>query len=600
MLSILRSVTILGMVAFGLQSTGRGQAVPASRQWIPSDAIIAVELSRPKALLGLLAGEEATEFITALPAYKEQASKPKFLEFLNLVSFVETELGTDWRTALAKLTGGGVTLAVCPNDTVMLIVDAEDAEMLGRLHGMFLNIARSEAEKKGRQGSVASKQYGGVTAWTFDGKEAHAIIGRRLVMANRPEGLKAILDMRAGAGGESLASDPAYRAARRQTQPGAVATVFADLKLLTQVPNIAGLLKQQGKNPLAALVFAGIIEAVSDSNWLALALHVENETLICRATVDGKTIARTSPAAFALPKDPDRGALPNLAVPRRIAALTLYRDLHEFYAAKDDLFPERTSGLIFFENMMGIFFSGRDLTNEVLAQTEPEIRLVVAEQQFDPTIGTPSVKLPAFALILRLRDEEEFDEVAEEAWQKAIGLVNFTRGQQAMPGLIIDRPMHRDVKLTVSYFSTAGIEDRTELAQRFNVRPTLAMPGNYLVLSSTDGLARDLVDTLKAEIEQAAKPLAQTHSLIEIEGGQLASILQANRETLVRGEMVKKGSTQQEAEGSIDVLITIAGLCESLKLNIGMDEGRTEASLEVKLDLQIGDGGERRTLRAAR
>ena len=33
------------------------------------------------------------------------------------------------------------------------------------------------------------------------------------------------------------------------------------------------------------------------------------------------------------------------------------------------LFPERTSGLIFFENMMGIFFTGRDLTSEVLAET---------------------------------------------------------------------------------------------------------------------------------------------------------------------------------------------------------------------------------------
>ena len=585
----LRSVLIFALAAFVLQPVAGGPTapdVPASRQWIPRDAIIAVELARPKALLDLLAGDEAIAFVTALPAYKEQASKPQFKQFLGIVGFMETTLGTDWRTALGKLTGGGITLAICPDETVMLIVDAEDADMLVRLHEMLLSMARSDAEKKGQPGSVASKQYGGVTAWTFDGKEAHAIIGSRLVMANRPEGLKRILDLRAEAGGENLASNPTYNAAIRQTEPGAVATVFADLKLLMQAPNIAAALKQQGENPLAALAFAGIVEAIRDSKWLAMGLHIENKTLICRASVDGKTVARTSPAAFALPKEPGEGALPNLAVPRRIAALTLYRDLHQFYAAKDDLFPERTSGLIFFENMMGIFFSGRDLTNEVLAETEPEIRLVVAEQQFDPAIGTPLVKLPAFALILRLRDEEEFDEVAEEAWQKAIGLVNFTRGQQAMPGLIIDRPMHRDTKLTLSYFSTAGIEDKAELAQRFNIRPTLAMPGNYLVLSSTDGLARDLVDALNAEIEQKTNPLAETHSLIEIEGGQLASILQANRDTLVRGEMVKKGSTQEEAEGSIDVLITISKLCERLELSIGMDEGTTEASLELKLNLQ--------------
>ena len=471
----------------------------------------------------------------------------------------------------------------------MLIIDAEDEQLLERLHEMLLGMARSDAENKGQPGRVASTQYRDVTAWTFDGKEAHAIIGKRLIMASRPEGLKAMLELRADTWGDNLASKKNYRAAKRHLSRAgdkAIATVFADLELLMQTPDIAGLLKQQGENPLAALTFAGIVEAIRDSKWLALGLHIEDETLICRASVDGETVARTSPAAFALPKGPDEGALPNLNVPHRIAALTLYRDLHEFYAAKDDLFPERTSGLIFFENMMGIFFSGRDLTNEVLAHTKPDIRFVVAEQQFDPAIGTPSVKLPAFAMILRLRDEEQFDEVFEEAWQKAIGLINFTRGQQAMPGLIIDRPIHKDTKLTVAYFSTAEIEDKTELAQRFNIRPSLVMPDDYLVLSSTDGLARDLIDALGREIERTVKPLAETHSLLEIEGVQLASILQANRQTLVRGDMVKKGNTQEEAEGGIDLLITVAKFIESLKLSIGMHEGTTEASLEIKLNLQ--------------
>lgn len=584
-----KSVLILAVGVFVLQPVAAAQTapdMPARRDWIPRDALIVADVARPRALLDLLAGDKAIAFITALPAYKQQASRPQFREFLNLVRFMETALDADWRTAMGKLAGGGITLAVCPDETVMLIVDAKDEEMLVRLHEMLLNIARSEAEKKGRLGLVESKQYGGVTAWTFDGKEAHAIIGKRLVMANRPEGLKAILDLRAKAGGESLASNPACKEAERQAKPDAVATVFTDLRLLKQAPNIARFIEKQSDNPLAALAFAGIVEAIRDSNWLALNLHVEGRTLLCRVSVDGKTASRTSSAAFALPRDPGEGALPNLVVPRRIAALTLYRDLHQFYAAKNELFPERTSGLIFFENMMGIFFSGRDLTNEVLAQTRPEVRLVVAEQQFDPAIGTPSVKLPAFSLILRLRDQEHFHEVVEEAWQKAIGLVNFTRGQQAMAGLIIDRPMHRDTKLTVSYFSAAEVVDKTALAQRFNVRPTLAMPAGYLVLSSTDGLVRDLVDALDAETEQGIDPLVETHSMVEIEGRQLASILEANRATLVRGEMVKKGSTQDEAEGAIDVLITLANFCEHVKLSIGTHETTTEASLEIRLNLQ--------------
>jgi hypothetical protein len=584
-----KPIQTLILAALMLRGVSAGQTLPPAIRWIPQDAVICLELEKPKALLDLLAGEKTSAFVKTLPAYQALASTPQFQQVLALLGHIENELGTDWRTALAKLTGGGITVAICPEETVVLIIDAEDGQLLERLHEMLLGMARSDAEQKGQPGRVASTKYRDVTAWTFDGKEAHAIIGKRLVMANRPEGLKAVLELSAETWGDNLASKKNYRAAKRQLSrrgDNAVATVFADLEILIQTPDIAGLLKQQGENPLAALFFAGIVESIRDSNWLAMGLHIEDQTLICRASVDGQTVARTSPAAFALPKEPGEGALPNLDVPRRIAAMALYRDLHQFYAAKDDLFPERTSGLIFFENMMGIFFSGRDLTNEVLAQTRPEIRFVVAEQQFDPAIGTPSVKLPAFAMILRLRDEEQFDEVAEEAWQKAIGLVNFTRGQQAMPGLIIDRPIYKDTKLTVAYFSTAEIEDKTELAQRFNIRPSLAMPSDYLVLSSTDSLARDIVDALGREIERTVKPLAQTHSLVELEGVQLASILQANRQTLVRGDMVKKGSTHEEAEGGIDMLITMAKFLESLKLSLGMHEGTTEASLEMKLNLQ--------------
>lgn len=576
--------------------------VAARQDWIPRDAVLVLDLARPQELLDLLAGDQIKAFVTATPAYKEQITRPKFQEFLNFVGFLETALDTDWQTALGKLTGGGISLAVLPDQTVMLIIDAEDENMLERLHKMLLNIARSEAEKKGQPDLVESKRYDGVTAWTFDGKEAHAIIGKRLVMANKPEGLKTILDLRAEVGVESLASNPIYKTARSKMKSGAVATVFVDMQALKQAPKIAGLLKQQEKNPLAALAFAGIAEAIRDSNWMALELHIDKHTLICGASVDSKHVLaerrpqgrdavegtgpRTSPAAFTFPKNKADGVLPNLVVPRRIAAMTLYRDLHQFYAAKDDLFPERTSGLIFFENMMGIFFSGRDLTNEVLAQTKPEIRLVVAEQKFDSEIGTPRVKLPAFALVLRLRDEEEFDEIAEEAWQKAIGLVNFTRGQQALPGLIIDRPVYANNKMTVSYFSTAEVEDKTKLAQRFNIRPTLAMPGEYLILSSTDGLARDLIDAVNKEIERQVRPLAQIHSLVEIEGNQLASILKANRDTLIRGDMIKKGRTQEESEAGIDLLITIVKLCKQFKLSVGMNEETAEASLEIKLNLQ--------------
>jgi len=569
------------------RTTGQTPLPPA--QCIPRDAVICLQLSRPKALLDLLTDEEMTEAITSLPLYQQQSSKPKFQEFVNVIKYLETSLETDWRTGLARLTGGGVTLAVCPEDTVVAIVDAQDESLLERLHEIFLNIARSEAQNQGQPDKVASKEYAGVTVWTSDGKEAHAIIGKRLIFANRSEGLKAVLDLRAQSGGQSLADSPAFQAARRAGDPEAAATAFVNLKPLLNLPQIAGLLEQSQANPLAALIFAGISESFRSSNWLALGLNVKegapDKTVTVRAVTDGRVAASSSSAAFALPQKAGDGTWPNLSVPRRIAALSLYRDLRSFYAAKDDLFPERTSGLIFFENMMGIFFTGRDLTNEVLAETQPEIRVVLAEQEYDPAIGTPQVKLPAFAVVLRLRRPEQFGSVVEEAWQKAVGLINFTRGQQALPGLIIDRPIHGNAKFTMAYFSTTDVEDKTRLETRFNVRPALAMPGEYLILSSTDGLARDLIETLSRETGGKVASLAETHSELEIDGVQAASILQANREALVRGDMVKKGNTQEDAEAGIDLLISLVKFVDRARLSIGTGEGLTQMGLQVRLNV---------------
>jgi len=569
-------VLVVLLTVFGLETTFA--ALPPAAEWIPKNAVISLEVSKPKALLDMLAGKEATAALTALPAYKSLMSSAQSQELLTMIGFIEGMLGTDWRTGLAKLTGGGITFAICPEEIFLLIIDAEDEIMLGNIHELFLNIARND----GRGEELTSIE--GVTAWTFNGKEAHAIIGKRFVLASSAEGLKKVLELRDKGVGENLTSKAGYQAARQAAGPDSVATAFADLSLLKYVPEFSALLEESGGNPLSALVFAGIVEALRESSWLGLGLDVEQSSLVLRASVDGKAGGSSSSAGFALPKKAGQGVLPNLSVPRRLAAISLHRDLHEFYAAKDDLFPERTSGLIFFENMMGIFFSGRDLTNEVLAQAEPEIRLVLAEQEYDAAIGTPQVKLPAFAVIFRLKDADEFDIVVEEAWQKAVGLINFTRGQQAMPGLIIDRPTQGETRFTVAYFSAVDVEDKTKLDQRFNFRPSVAMPGDYLILSSTDGLARDLVDALDREMRISPETLAETHSALEIDAENVASILEANRMTLVRGDMVKKGKTQEESEAGIDLMIALAKLAKQLKLSVGTGKDLTQAKLELHLN----------------
>ncbi len=124
---------------------------------------------------------------------------------------------------------------------------------------------------------MASKEYAGVTAWTFNGTEAHAIIGKRLIFCSRAEGLKTILDLRSSSDGKGLAASPAFQAAQKAASPQAAATVFVNLKPLLGIPNVGGLLEKARTNPLAALTFAGVAESVRNSNWLSLDIERRRE-----------------------------------------------------------------------------------------------------------------------------------------------------------------------------------------------------------------------------------------------------------------------------------------------------------------------------------
>lgn len=541
-------------------------AAKAPSQLIPEQATVCLEILKPAPLVEALLSPAFESRLKGLPGYENLVSTPQVRDLRNAAAMLQASLHTNWQAIARSVLRGKAALAFGGGNRHLLVLTGDDPALLQKLHEIALQVARSEAEKRGESEQVRSMDYEGLTGWTFNGKEAHTLAGNQLLAASDAAVLKAAVDLRNNPGA-SLAERADYKSAREAVGPEAVAILFLDLQKLRTTPQFKAMLEGPQANPLACLVLAEFPEILKTARWLALGAYIEQSELVLRAFSDATPPAGA--AAFAQVKPGARGLAPNLEVPRLIAALNLHRDLAGFYAAKDTLFPERTSGLIFFENMMGIFFSGRNLTDEVLAETQPQVQLVVARQEYDRTIGVPEPQIPAFALVLELRNPDKFGEVLEEAWQKALGLVNFTRGQKAEPGLILDRAEHNGSRITLAKFSSADIQDRAQLDTRFNFRPSLALAGNYAILSSTDQLARDLLDAAKKVSATNSAAPATTTSLARLSGAHLAGILRDNRMSLVRGEMTKKGKSQQEAEAGMDIFIALVGWINQANLATG-------------------------------
>ena len=241
------------------------EQLPPPARWLPRDTVAVLEVSQPKAVLDLLLDSKLTETIINHPVYKHAMAQPGLQQALTVVKYLEGELGTDWKTGVRKLAGGGAAMAVTTTGAVVIIIDAEDGQMLGKLHGMIVTFAKGEAQRQGQPERVKSVKHGGVTCWELGDGRVQAVVGSRYIASNRLDALKATLDMRTAPEQRSLASLAAYQAAKKAVGPSAAATAFVSLAGIKQVPGVKQALSKN-TNPLGALLFAGLIDSVRQSN----------------------------------------------------------------------------------------------------------------------------------------------------------------------------------------------------------------------------------------------------------------------------------------------------------------------------------------------
>lgn len=178
--------------------------LPPAAQWMPAGALVAVEVSGTADLLDLALSDGMVDTVSAMPPVQQKKQDGGLDQFKTIVGYFEANLGTDWKTAARTLLGGGATLALYPDKTVLLIVDGKDAALLEKLREFTTTVAKGEAAKKGNADSIRSGEYRGVTGWTFGDKEAHAVVGSRLIVANKSDALKRVVDLRED-GGAALA-----------------------------------------------------------------------------------------------------------------------------------------------------------------------------------------------------------------------------------------------------------------------------------------------------------------------------------------------------------------------------------------------------------
>ena len=550
---------------------------------MPETTAAYVEIAHPEAILDVLLSPATNELLAGLDPYQRYLKSKEYGQLQAVVAILELRLGEKWQPALRELVGGGLYLSADPaTNSVLLVSRSRKPELLAKLNQTVAELIEADAKNNSRPSPVKSKEYKGITGWQFGPESVHAIVDDLLIVSNKADGLKAAIDRHSDASAKSLADLPAFQQAVGQKKPEAIGWAWTSLDAVRKAPNVEKALNGRSNNPLIELLAGGVLDAMRHAPFATAGAYLEGNALRLRAELP-RDASQTAPTrAWFYSPDVKQAAPAALELPGAIATLSFFRDLAGLWLSREELFDEKVvAGFAQADTQLGLFFSGRDFGPEVLGELEPRWQFVVARQEYAADQPIPALKLPAFALVLRMKHPNEFATQLLVAYQKVVGLTNIVGGQQGQPQLLLTTEDYQNSKISKAVYIVEKQVASGQAKLNYNFSPACARVDDYFVYGSTVGIVRQLIDSLSKG--DAAAPTADNVAL-KVTSGPLEAILEDNREFLISQNMLSEARSRPEAEAAIDALFKLVKRTEKAGLRLAVEPGSLalEASIEVK------------------
>ena len=564
--------------ASGAEAPDRGASL------LGPETLFYAEVSRPDALIDRAAAGRFREYLRAIPGVRDALEGPDVRQFRDVVALVASRLDTNPEQGLRKLTKGGIVVGFEAADPprIVVVVTPDDPEFLDRTHETLLELARDDARGKGKPDPVTEEDYRDVTTYRLSDVEAHAIIDGRLVVANGESALEAVID-RMLDDGDRLVDDPFFEARRPDDAPMAWAYARIDRLRAVDPDRFGG-----GDEPDAGavLLLGGWLDLLQTAPWASASWDWSDDRLAAELTIAGASEGRSEALARFFPPE-GQGATTPIDFGGRLATINLWRDMGAIWELREELLPpEALQGLAQLDTFAGQFFGGRDFGDSVLEPLGEQWQLVAADQDYEGMDPEPSLKVPAFALIVEIdADRPEFGQRLRVAFQSLLGLSNLGAAQSGAPPLMLGSEISDGVAIaTARYMPAPGPPEdpEAEVHVRHNFSPSIAEVDGRFILASSTPLARTLIEAIRSA---APRDSTDATLLMTADGPALAGLVDLNRERLILRNMLERGNDRAAAERDVAVL---AGLLRYLGQGTLRVVDGAEAST-LALEFALGD-----------
>lgn len=553
---------------------------------LPETIVGYVEVREPQTVMAGILDHPLNTRIQGMEIFTAATQSKEYRNFLTGRKFFELQIGMDWRPAIETLTAGGIYAAVDGGtEGVVVLVRAKDEATMENFRLKILELTRLNGEENKpddyRELSIYKLDKGGaavVREWlvvTNNADLGKGVLDRLLDAPNAPDEEKPSAEV-AG----TLSASPEFQQAAQMRDPQSQAWAFVNLKALREAGAAQKMFEGQAENPLAELLVGGIQSTLQHSPCVSSDLTLSEDTVQLRLSTPWQADWIPEQRAYFFGPEGDGKAHSLPAVPDTLLTLATYRNVSEMWLRAGDLFDEQMNDkLAEADSGLSTVFAGRDFGEEILGSFEPQIGIVVARQDFTDVSPVPAIRLPAFAMVLTMRDPETMRSELRRTFQSAVGFFNIVGAQNGNPQLEMDIRKLDDVDLITSrYLPAKGDKDSKTAPIIYNFSPSAGFSGSRFVLSSTASLAQQLATAPPVQTD------AGVNTRMMLDAGILSETLDDNREQLIAQNMLEEGRSREEAEAAIGLLLELVRNIKDAALTLDRKDQQLHLQFSIRVN----------------
>jgi len=545
-------------------------------RFIPAQADVVGKIENPRALLKAVQNHDLVQEALKIAGVRELYDSTNFRRLYQLIAYFEKELGKDRYELLDALTGGGVVAAAKIGEPAagVFVIQAKDEQLLQQFVTRSLALAEKELARLEVKEPIQKATYEGIETFRFGPVKA-AIVDGALLLATSDKVLHHILDGHVGKKPvEKIAASRTFSEAKKNIPAGAHAWGWLNLETVRSLPGFKTGFEAGVQDPNVTILFGGIIDVFKRAPYMTASLSQQKSDWQISLQMPRGQDGMGGIAKMVVPEK-GAGTLPLLQPPRTFASLSYFMDLGQFWEHRAKIFNEKqVQELDKVEKESGKFLGGVKL-GTLLNQMGSHQRVVFATPEKPPYKTVPATKIPAFAVVLDMRDPQFAKSM--NFILRGVALI----GSVASSGMKMVEEEYGGSKMVCYYFQEGKPFANDPNGIRFNFSPCFAPVGDQLMMSSTVELGKNLID----EIQRGSKDTAQPATMrTRLYAGGAAQALRSTEDQvmtqLILTQALPPGAAREEVR-KIIALVERAGSL-GFEINYGQNDFRFDVKWQTK------------------